>query len=128
MNEQLKKLNEQIKLLWEQSSKTRKILFFSGLGLVLITVILITIMTTSKNFVPLYTNLSQEEVGQIKEELDAQNVPYEITDAGTAIKVPKEQSERLLVELAGKKIPASGHIDYSFFSENATWGVTDNEF
>src|SRR5690625_406210 len=128
MNEQLKNLMNQIKKLWEESSKTKKVLFFTGLGIFLTMIVLITVLTTSKNFVPLYTNLSQEEVGQIKEELDAQNVPYEITNGGTAIKVPKEQSERLLVELAGKKIPASGHIDYSFFSENATWGVTDNEF
>src|SRR5699024_8324428 len=37
-------------------------------------------------------------------------------------------SEQLLVDLAGEGIPHSGHIDYSFFSENTSWGVTDNEF
>ncbi|HLS22793.1 MAG TPA: flagellar basal-body MS-ring/collar protein FliF [Pseudogracilibacillus sp.] len=128
MNEQIKKLNEQLKRLWQESSRKNKIIFFSAVGIVFIAIIAITIITTSKTFVPLYTNLAPEEVGQIKEELDAENVPYEITDGGTSIKVPKEESERLLVELAGKQIPKSGHIDYSFFSENASWGITDNEF
>lgn len=128
MNEQLKKINEQLKKLWQESSRKNKIIFFSSVGIVLVAIIAIIIFATSKNFVPLYTNLSPAEVGQIKEELDAQNVPYEITENGTAIKVPKEESERLLVELAGKQIPKSGHIDYSFFSGNASWGVTDNEF
>lgn len=128
MNEQLNKTNEQIKSLWNNSSKRGKVLFFTILGLLIVAIVVITIITTTKSFVPLYTNLAPEEVGQIKEELDAENVAYEITDNGTSIKVPKEESERLLVELAGKKIPSSGHIDYSFFSENASWGVTDNEF
>lgn len=128
MNEQLKNINEQIKQLWKESSRRAKILFFTISFFVIIAIITITVITTSKSFIPLYTNLSPEEVGQIKEELDAENVPYEITEGGTSIKVPKEESERLLVELAGKKIPSSGQIDYSFFSENASWGVTDNEF
>src|SRR5699024_11228032 len=54
--------------------------------------------------------------------------PYEISDNGNTIKVPEEDSEQLLVDLAGEGIPHSGHIDYSFFSENTSWGVTDNEF
>src|SRR5699024_2897174 len=128
MNEQLKKINEQMKRLWTESSRRNKVLFFTILTILLIAIIAITIATTKKTYVPLYTNMSPDEVGQIKEELDAENVAYEITDGGTSIKVPKEDSERLLVELAGKKIPSSGHIDYSFFSENASWGVTDNEF
>src|SRR5699024_4099313 len=79
-------------------------------------------------YVPLYSNLPIEETGQIKEELDSRNVPYEISDNGNTIKVPEEDSEQLLVDLAGEGIPHSGHIDYSFFSENTSWGVTDNEF
>jgi len=128
MNEQMKKFIEQIKSTWDNSSKKAKIIFFSAVGILFVAIVAVTIATTKKNFVPLYENLSREEVAQIKEELDSQNIPYEITDGGTAIKVPEEHSERLLVELAGKKIPSSGNIDYSFFSQNASWGVTDNEF
>lgn len=128
MNEQMKKFIEQIKSIWQKSSKTAKIIFFSVISLLLVAIFAITMITTTKKFVPLYTNLSPNEVAQIKEELDSQNVPYEITGGGTSIQVPEEHSERLLVELAGKKIPSSGNIDYSFFSENASWGVTDNEF
>src|SRR5699024_9069993 len=82
--------------------------------------------TSKTKYVPLYSNLSIEETGQIKEELDSRNVPYEISDNGNTIKVPEEDSEQLLVDLAGEGIPHSGHIDYSFFSENTSWRVTDN--
>ncbi len=33
-----------------------------------------------------------------------------------------------MVELASEGIPKSGQIDYSFFGENAGFGMTDNEF
>src|SRR5699024_10908417 len=49
-------------------------------------------------------------------------------DEGTTIKVPDDESNQLIIDLAGQGIPQSNSIDYSFFSENATWGVTDNEF
>ncbi|MDY0396361.1 flagellar basal-body MS-ring/collar protein FliF [Virgibacillus halophilus] len=47
---------------------------------------------------------------------------------GTAISVPEDQVDSLLVDLAGQGLPDSGSIDYSFFSKNSSWGITDNEF
>src|SRR5690625_2515031 len=120
--------NKKIKLLWIESSKTQKILFFSLLSFVVIVLSVISILSFSTKYVPLYTNLPLQEVNQIKEELDARNIPYELKDGGKTITVPEDKSEQLLVELAGQGIPNSGNIDYSFFSENASWGITDNEF
>lgn len=128
MKEQWNKFKEQISSLWSNSSKLAKGIFIAIVIILFMLIIGITIFTSMKRYVPLYSNLSLQEVGQVKEELDSQNIPYEITDGGNTIKVPEEKREQLLVELAGKKIPASGNIDYSFFSENASWGVTDNEF
>ncbi|MFB4475953.1 flagellar M-ring protein FliF, partial [Oceanobacillus caeni] len=65
---------------------------------------------------------------QIKTELDSRSIPYELSNGGTTISVPEEQGDSLLVELAGQGIPNSGNIDYSFFSEKSSWGITDNEF
>jgi len=101
------------------------------IGSLLIIIMIITgaiFFTTSSNFVPLYNNLSLQEVNQIKTELDARSVPYELEDGGTSVLVPEDQVDNLLVDLAGQGIPDSGNIDYSFFSENSSWGVTDNEF
>ena len=51
-----------------------------------------------------------------------------IAPGGTSILVPKERVDDLLVSLAAEGFPNSGTIDYSFFSENAGFGTTDNEF
>lgn len=128
MKEKWEKMKQQAISLWTSSSKVQKTVFFSVASIFLVLIIVITFVTSTTKFVPLYSNLSVQEVGQIKEELDTRNTPYEIQEGGTAIHVPEELSEQLLVELAGQGIPNSGNIDYSFFSENTSWGVTDNEF
>lgn len=128
MKEQWVKIKKQASTLWQSTTKKQKTTFFSIAGVLLIGIIAFTLYTSMTKYVPLYSNLSVEEVGQIKEELDAQNVDYKIEEEGTSILVPEDQSEQLLVDLAGQGIPHSGNIDYSFFSENAAWGVTDDEF
>src|SRR5690554_3001566 len=114
---------------WNKRTKRQKGIFVGSMLIaILVVAAFIIYSSSSSRLVPLYNNLSLSEVGQIKEELDARGVNYELQDAGTTIKVPETQVDSLLVELAGQGIPNSGSIDYSFFSENASWGITDNEF
>ncbi|GAB3793948.1 flagellar basal-body MS-ring/collar protein FliF [Virgibacillus kimchii] len=114
---------------WNKRTKSQKGIFVGSMAIAILIVAAIFIYSSSSSrLVPLYNNLSLSEVGQIKEELDARGVNYELGDAGTTIRVPEAQVDSLLVELAGQGIPNSGSIDYSFFSENASWGITDNEF
>jgi flagellar M-ring protein FliF len=121
-------MKEQLTVMWSGRSKKQKIFYLVVTLLLLMLIITLSIITSTTKFVPLYSNLSMEETGQIKAELDQRNIPYEIKDGGTTIHVPVEQSEQLLVDFAGEGIPHSGNIDYSFFSENISWGMTDNEF
>src|SRR5699024_1201030 len=128
MKEKWEQFKNQITSLWNNSSKIMKSNFIRVTVLLLAAISVILIFTFKTKYVHLYSNLSIDETGHIKEKLDNRNVPYEIFDNGNTIKVPEEDSEQLLVDLAGQGIPHSGYIDYSFFSENTSWGVTDNEF
>lgn len=113
---------------WKSLGKKRQIMYIISLILIIGLIVIVSIVSLKKDYVPLYSNLSVQEVSQIKEELDARGVSYEIEDGGTTITVPENQADSLIVDLAGEGIPRSGHIDYSFFSENVSWGMTDNEF
>lgn len=88
----------------------------------------LTYFSTRTEMVPMYTGLSQAEVGKIKDVLDNEGVTYEITPGGTNILVPAKQADSLKVSLANQGFPQSGGIDTSFFAENAGFGMTDNEF
>lgn len=127
-NDKIMKLKETATTFWSSRSKGQKSLIIGSSLAVIALIAVISLFATKSDYVPLYKNLSLQEVGQIKTELDARGVPYELADGGTTVSVPKEQADSLLVDLAGQGIPNSGNIDYSFFSENASWGITDNEF
>lgn len=128
MKQKIEKYKSKIIDYWQAKSTKQKGFFISMILLFLVLVIGGTFFFTRSNMVSLYNNLSVQEIGQIKAELDTRGVKYEVQDAGSTILVPKEQADTLLVDLAAQGIPDSGSIDYSFFSENTSWGMTDNEF
>lgn len=128
MKEKIMNYLNKSKTYWKERTKLQKGIYIGSVIGILALVVIISLLATKTNFTPLYNDLSMQEANQIKTELDAQGIPYEIEDGGTTINVPEEKKDSLLIELAGQGIPNSGNIDYSFFSENTSWGVTDNEF
>jgi flagellar M-ring protein FliF len=128
MNEKTQlKINE-VKQFWQNRSLSQKAMMIGSL-LLFITLVLVVSMVSSKvDYAPLYSNLTTAEVGEIKLQLDGRGIQTQIADNGTTILVPQEVVDTLKVELAAEGYPNSGSIDYSFFSQNAGFGMTDNEF
>ncbi|WP_027963184.1 flagellar basal-body MS-ring/collar protein FliF [Halalkalibacillus halophilus] len=127
MNETMQQYRNRITEFWTSRTNPQKSMLAGGTLGVITLIIVITSIALSPNMVPLYSNLSHEEAGQLREELQAQGVSYEIEDGGTTILVPEARSDDLLVDFAAQGIPNSGNIDYTFFSENVSWGMTDEE-
>ncbi|BAI85247.1 hypothetical protein BSMD_025100 [Bacillus subtilis Miyagi-4] len=113
---------------WKNRSKLQKILMVSALAAIIIIGIIISVFASNSKMAPLYKDLSAEEAGQIKKELDAKKVPNELSNGGTVISVPEDQVDSLKVQMAAEGLPKTGSIDYSFFGQNAGFGLTDNEF
>lgn len=128
MNELIQRNVNNLKEFWNSRSKKQKGIFIGGSVLLIIIIAVASILATRTNLVPLYSNLTPTETGTIKESLDSRGIKSEIADGGTTIKVPEEVVDTLKVELAAEGIPKSGSIDYSFFSQNAGIGMTENEF
>lgn len=128
MRESINKQIEKLKEYWINRTRSQKALLIGSLLAVLLLGFGIIYFSTKTTFVPLYSNMTPQETGSIKENLDSKGIKSEISNGGTTIKVPKENVESLKVELAAEGIPKTGNIDYSFFGENAGFGMTDNEF
>ncbi|MBE6183864.1 flagellar basal-body MS-ring/collar protein FliF [Heyndrickxia ginsengihumi] len=128
MNDKLKQTFSQAKNYWNQRTKKQKIFSVSGVVLFILLVALVTYFATRTSYAPLYSGLEASETGSIKEELDNEGVQSKITDGGKTIEVPKDQVDNLKVKLAAEGLPKTGSIDYSFFSQNSKFGMTDNEF
>ncbi len=128
MKEKVMDFINKLKDFWQGKNRRQKIILLSSIAAVIIVLSALIFFTARTTMVPLYTDLTPAETGRIKEVLDEKGIQSEISDNGTTIKVPQEHVDTLLVELAAQGIPESGSIDYSFFSENAGLGMTDNEF
>ncbi|MFD1336107.1 flagellar basal-body MS-ring/collar protein FliF [Oceanobacillus iheyensis] len=128
MKEKLLKGKDSVSSFWASRSKVQKGSVIGGFLLIILLIGVITFASTNTNYVPLYNNLSTQEAGQITTELESRGVPFELENGRSTITVPEEQVDTLLLDLASMGLPNNGSIDYSFFSENTSWGITDNEF
>jgi flagellar M-ring protein FliF len=128
MNEKLVGYRERLTEYWTSRTTNQKGILIGSLGAILLLLIFLTFMGTKTSYTTLYSNLTLQETGQIKETLDARGVPSTIASNGTAIQVPEALVDSLKVELAAEGYPKSGSIDYSFFQEQMGFGMTDNEF
>lgn len=128
MTVSFRKYIDNLKEYWNGRSKKQKIIIIGAILLLIIVIAVTSFFATRTKMVPLWDELSVAEVGTIKESLESRGVKYEITNGGTSISVPEAQANNLVVELAAEGLPKSGGIDYSFFSQNAGIGTTDNEF
>ncbi len=128
MNERFAKIKTDITQFWSSRSKKQKITYGASFAAVIILAATLTFFLSRTEYVPLYQDVSVAENGRIKEQLDAQGVQYKIAPGGSPILVPKKQVDELLVSLAAEGFPHSGSIGYSFFADNAGFGMTDNEF
>ncbi len=128
MNERIKKIKTDLETFWSSRTRKQKLTYIISLSAMIVGAVFLTFFLSRTDYVPLYSEVSPAEIGRIKEQLDSQGVPNEIAVGGTSILVPKERVDDLLVQLAAEGFPNTGVIDYSFFSENAGFGMTDNEF
>lgn len=128
MNENIKQQFARIKEYWSTRSKKQKVVGISALTFFVLALSLLVFFANRTTMAPLYSELSPSEIGAVKENLDGRGIAYEITEGGTGILVPEEAVDNLKVDLAAEGLPQSGTIDYSFFSQNAGFGMTDNEF
>ncbi|RJS62184.1 flagellar basal-body MS-ring/collar protein FliF [Bacillus sp. PK3_68] len=128
MNETIRQQLTRIREYWNSRTKRQRWIGIGAFLLFVIAISALVLFMTRDKMVPLYSELAPTEIGAIKENLDGRGIKYEITEGGTGILVPEETVDSLKVDLAAEGLPKSGSIDYGFFSENAGFGMTDNEF
>ncbi|GGB56636.1 flagellar basal-body MS-ring/collar protein FliF [Fictibacillus barbaricus] len=128
MKEKWKHVTKQMTERFKARSNIQKGLILGGSFLFIAGFIFLTIMMSRPNLVPLYSNLSPQEAGQIQENLNSKGVANEVRDGGKTILVPEEQVNNLQVQLAAEGLPESGNIDFSYFGEKSGFGITDKEF
>jgi flagellar M-ring protein FliF len=72
----------------------------------------------------LFSNLSQEDAGEMVNKLKEKKVPFQLTHNGTTILIPKEQVYDLRLSLATEGLPKGGGVGFEVF-DRTNLGTTD---
>ncbi len=128
MNERLTRVKSDSTKFWSSRTRNQKGAIIGTLVAIIVFAGVVTYFSTRTTMAPLFTELSTTEAGQIADVLTAQGTTYELTNGGTTILVPEDQVDPLTVSLAAQGFPETGAISTTFFTENAGFGMTDNEF
>ncbi|WP_280768985.1 flagellar basal-body MS-ring/collar protein FliF [Salipaludibacillus daqingensis] len=128
MNDKLIEYKNKTTEFWQSRTKKQKGLLVGSIILILVLLLLFSLLGSRTNHVPLYSNLTVQETGEIKATLDSRNVSNEVSSDGTSILVPEALVDDLKVSLAAEGIPQTGRIDYGTFRDNMGFGTTDSEF
>jgi flagellar M-ring protein FliF len=73
----------------------------------------------------LFNNLSDKDASAIVESLQKSGTPYELTNGGNTISVPKDQVYDLRLQLSGEGLPGEAETGYALLDKQ---GITTSDF
>lgn len=103
-------------------STKKKIAAITILALSIAILVTITLWTQKEDYQILFSNLTQEDSGQVITKLKEMKVPYKVE--GNVIYVPQKKVYELRLELASMGIPQGGLIGFEIF-DKTNFGITE---
>jgi len=82
-----------------------------GTGALILAAFMVFRWVSTPNYAPLYSSLASEDASAVIDELTAQGVPFELTDGGSTIMVPRESVYSTRINLAGQGLPTNSSRD-----------------
>lgn len=89
-------------------------------------IFLLVYLTAQTEYRVLFSNLSQEDAGNIVAKLNEEKISYKLSASGTAISVPSDKIAQLRLELAASGLPQGGGVGFEIF-DTKTLGATEFE-
>ncbi len=117
-------LFERLKQFWASRSGTQRAFLVGGVGVTVAMVALFAHMLATPDYKPLYKDLEPADAQTMATQLDAQNIPHQISADGKTVSVPADKLDaaRLLTATQGQ--PHSGRMGFEIF-DKMSWGQTE---
>ena len=125
----MKKLLEKVKELFEKfksQSKKIKIAIIVSIVAVIIAIISTVVYTASNKYAVLFSNLDTADAKTVVDYLTTQKIDNQVDSSTNTIRVPREQVDKLKLELAPDL--KSGSTGYELMDEQSSFGMTDEQF
>ncbi|NMB90645.1 MAG: flagellar M-ring protein FliF, partial [Chloroflexi bacterium] len=120
----LASLQQQLGTFWQHQSRAQRITLMT-LGLAAAVLIpLFIVWATQPTYSVAFTGLSEEDAGQIIEQLDASQIAYQLRDSGTIL-VSSDQVYEVRLRMAREGLPKSGSVGFDELFSGNTLGMTE---
>ena len=100
-----------------------KLLLIAGIAAVVAVMVVVWLWSKQPDYRVLFANFADKDGGTIVASLEQMNVPYRLSDGGSAILVPAAQVHEVRLKLAAQGLPKGGSIGFELL-ENQKFGVS----
>ncbi|MGJ8621003.1 MAG: flagellar basal-body MS-ring/collar protein FliF [Methylophilaceae bacterium] len=100
-----------------------KLFLLAGIAAVIAVMVVFWLWSQQPDYRVLFSNFTDKDGGAIVAALDKMNVPYKLSDSGTAIMVPAAQVHQARLKLASEGLPKGGNIGFELL-EKQKFGVS----
>ncbi|MCM3746013.1 flagellar M-ring protein FliF [Paenibacillus pasadenensis] len=129
MNETVARYRASMKNYWGAMGKKQKIWLGATLGVLLLTIILLTAILSKTQYETVFNELDTTDAQAIMTYLDSSNIAYKLENAGSSIAVPSSDADRVRVGAGSQGLVQNGSMGFEAFSASSSqFGMTDNEF
>jgi flagellar M-ring protein FliF len=106
-------------------TKGQKALMVGATAAVVVGIFAFTRMAGGEEYVTLYADMEPADAAAVTESLDSDGIPYELTDGGTTVEVPRDVLYETRLQLSADGIAAGSQDGWSILDEQ---GITASEF
>jgi flagellar M-ring protein FliF len=114
----------QLKAFLKHFSKAKLAVLITLMAGSLMAFFLLISWSSKPEFLPIYTNLSAEDAGEIIAYLKENKIPYKLTSSGKVIQVSQNKIYETRIELASRGLPRGSGIGFEVF-DNTKLGMTE---
>jgi flagellar M-ring protein FliF len=102
----------------------KQILLLVGLAAAVAAGVAMVLWSQGQNFSPLYSGLTDRDVGEITAQLDSADVPYEFDPATGSLLVPADRKYEVRMQLASSGLPRGTGFGIEDMPERSSFGQT----
>lgn len=115
---------EQTKLYWTSRTGRQKKFLLGGAGLTVLILMGFARLLTTPDYKPLYKDLEPADAQALTTQLDAQNIPHQVSADGKTVSVPADKLDAARMQTASQGQPHSGRMGFELF-DKMSWGQTE---
>ena len=123
----IRDISSQFQNFFQTLSVARRLILLSIVSIVLLGLVALIVVTNQETWVPLYSNISNEDAAIIKEKLDQNQIPVQIGPGGRSILVRSDLADEARLALARERISLGGGLGFADLFLDSS-GIGETEF